>query len=508
MEYLRKLFRSYNKKEPDAEESDDKKRDALTSLAAEYAKNQGDKEVEDPSLQKLIDNPMEALENNEKLRNAFLKKQKELGLNILDLNIEPSEDANTTDLSKIELNSKIHIALNNNNARVNLLLIGKSGCGQTSFISYLTRDQELEGDDTMFAQRFNGVTFDLQIQGGNANVTVHESPGMCSGFDVPQLGEHWNKLIATVNGQGGVSIFLLLIKSNERVTTQFIDELEEFSQLYFDDKQMFWERTVVIFTAIDQLTECDTFQDRVDKVAKQVNMRGLEKLKRVIDLTGTQYLYVSCFDEGDKQRIINDLTNMIASMLTDSLAHTKEIDNLEPVCKTEENIKFTPFVATKPHHIMQYGNDARLELASSKAPPINQCNSCDILTESGNVESSNTLMSEPCSVYRTVDLNGSDAFDMNFLQELERDQLILLLKDICQDGRIYRKCKVRHSQLFAEKNLMSQKRKSSERRKNGIIGTESISIPQRFNLQTMLAKLGVGIIFSIFIIIYMILLLI
>ena len=496
MDKFGKLIGFDKKKEPDGKEND-----VFTNLAAEYAKNLGDKQIDDPSLQKLLDNPQEAFEKNEKLRNAFLKKQKELGLNILELNIEPSKGPHTTDLSKIELNSKIHIALNNNSARVNILLIGKSGCGQTSFISYLTRDHELEGGDTMFAQRFKGVTFDLQIQGGNANVRVHESPGMCSGFDVPQLGEHWNKLIATVNGQGGVSIFLLLIKSNERVTAQFIDELEEFSQLYFGDKQMFWERTVVIFTAIDQLTECDTFQDRVDKVAKQVNMRGLEKLKRVIDLTGKHCLYVNCFDKSDKQRIINDLTNMIVSMLPDSLAHTKEIDDLEPVNKTNENIEFTPIVVTKPHHIMQYGNDARLELASSKAPPINQCISCDIMTESVNVESSNILLSEPSSVYRTVDLSASDAFDMNFLQELERDQLILLLKDICHDGRLCRKCKARHSQLFAEKNLMSQKKICPKRRKNGIIGTESIPIPQRFNLQTM------GIVISIFIIIYIILLL-
>ena len=130
--------------------------------------------------------------------------------------------------------------------------------------------------------------YDLHIYGGKANLRVHESPGMCSGFEVAQLGKHWNKLIATINRQGGVGIFLLLIKSNERVTAQFIDELEEFSELFFDDKQMFWGRTIVIFTAIDQLTECDTFQDRVDKITKQVNMQGLESLKRIINLTGNR----------------------------------------------------------------------------------------------------------------------------------------------------------------------------------------------------------------------------
>ena len=457
MESLRKWFRSYNKKEPDAEESD-----VLTNQTAEYANDIGDKQAEDPNFKRLMEDPIEALKNNEKLRNAVLKKQKEMGLNILDLNIEPSEDAHTTDISKIELNSKIHIAMNNNNGRVNLLLIGKSGCGQTSFISYLTRDHELEGDDTMFAQRFNGVTFDLQIQGGNANVRVHESPGMCSGFDVPQLGEHWNKLIATMNGQSGVSIFLLLIKSNERVTAQFIDELEEFSQLYFGDKQMFWERTVVIFTAIDQLTECDTFQDRVDKVSKQVNK--LEKLKRVIDLTGKHCLYVSCFDEADKQRIVNDLTNMIVSMLPYCLGHTKKIDDLEPVNKKNESILETsPIVVTKPAHIIHNDVSKNLEVESSKVDPLSKFDPSNSMMESDDENQNNN------SVLQSIYIPNQHDFD--FLSHLNRADLISLFKEMCDDKKTYVKLQGKASSLEKElqhgnsKSKKSNKKKKADRKK-------------------------------------------
>ena len=197
-------------------------------------------------------------------------------------------------------------------------------------------------------------------------------------------------------------------------------------------------------------------------------LKNNEKLSNAF-LKKQKELGLNILDEGDKQHIVDDLTNMIVSMLSGCLAHNEEIDDLEPVNKTNEKIKFTPFVGTKPHHIMHYDNDARLESESSQAvpnvPPINQCDSCDIMTESGNVESSNILLREQCSVYRTENLNASDAFDMNFLLELEREQLILLLKDICHDGKIYRKCKVRHSQLFAEKNSDVPKAKKSKKNK-------------------------------------------
>ena len=398
MDKLRKLFSPAFKEEPDGKESDE-----WTKRISEYAPNLGDIQIDDPSLQKLIDNPMEALKNNEKLRNEVLKKQKELGLNILDLNIEPSEDAQTTDISKIELNSKSHITMNNNNGR------------------------------------------------------VHESPGMCSGFDIPQLGEHWNKLIATVNVQGGASIFLLLIKSNERVTTQFIDELEEFSQLYFDDKRMFWERTVVIFTAIDQLTECDTFQDRVAKIAKQVNMRGLEKLKRVIDLTRKHCLYVSCFDEGDKQRIVNDLTNMIVSMLPDCLAHTKEIEDPVPVCKTNESI----FEATKPAHIIHNDVSKNLEVESSKVDPLFKFDPSNSMMESDDEYQNNN------SVHQSTYIPNQHDFD--FLNHLNRAELITLFKIMCVDKKTYVKLQGKVSSLEKEPQHGNSKSKRSRKiRKNRV----------------------------------------
>ena len=245
-----KWIRYYNKKKPDG------------------------KEEEDPNFKRSMEDPIEALKNNEKLRNAFLKKQKELGLNILDLNTDPSEDAHTTDISKIELNSKIHIAMNNNNGRVN-------------------------------------------------------------------------------------------------------------------------------------------------KIGKQVNMRELEKLKRVIDLTGKHCLYVSCFDEGDKQRIVNDLTNMIVSMLTDCLAYSEEIENPVPVCITNESI-FETGPITKI-----------LEEESSKVDP--------------------------------------NQHDFDFLNHLNRVELISLFKELCDDKNIYAKLLDKVSSLGKgpQHGKSQSKRSRKNRKKSG-----------------------------------------
>ena len=138
----------------------------------------------------------------------------------------------TTDLGEIKLNEKIKVHQSGNTTdTINILMFGKSGCGQTTLLSYLTDNNQLIGTDSMSTQQFSAETFQLPSDTGMTNIRINESPGMCSGLEIQQLQEHWNHLISRVNKEGGVNVFLLLIKSNERITLQFIDELEEFSEL-------------------------------------------------------------------------------------------------------------------------------------------------------------------------------------------------------------------------------------------------------------------------------------
>ena len=236
-----------------------------------------------------------------------------------------------TDLGEIKLNEKIRIHQSDDTTdTVNILMFGKSGCGQTTLLSYLTGNKHLIGTDSMSTQKFSAETFQLPSDTGMTNIRINESPGMCSGLEVEELQEHWNHLISRVNNEGGVSVFLLLIKSNERITSQFIDEIEEFSELYFEEKEELWKRTVVVFTTIDELKGCNSYEDRVNKLETQIVKPGMEKVKKLLDQTSTECIYVSSIDSSDKRRFIKDLTKRINSTAPDNnlLTQSLKISNL------------------------------------------------------------------------------------------------------------------------------------------------------------------------------------
>ena len=276
------------------------------------------------TLKEALDNPLKALETNEKLRNAVAAKGKQMGWNILPTNNVTSNKiaahncdskVTNTDLGEIKLNEKIKVHQSGSTTdTINILMFGKSGCGQTTLLSYLTDNNQLIGTDSMSTQQFSAETFQLPNDTGMTNIRINESPGMCSGLEIQQLQEHWNHLISRVNKEGGVSVFLLLIKSNERIPSQFIDELEEFSELYFDEREELWKRTAVVFTSIDELKGCNTLEDRINKLETQIAKPGMEKVKNVIDQTSAQCIYVSSLDHSDKQRVVNDLSEMLRSI--------------------------------------------------------------------------------------------------------------------------------------------------------------------------------------------------
>ena len=276
------------------------------------------------TLKEILDNPLKALETNEKLRNAVAAKGKQMGWNILPTNNVTSNKiaahncdskVTNTDLGEIKLNEKIKVHQSGNTTdTINILMFGKSGCGQTTLLSYLTDNNQLIGTDSMSTQQFSAETFQLQSDTGMTNIRINESPGMCSGLEIQQLQEHWNNLISRVNREGGVNVFLLLIKSNERITSQFIDELEEFSELYFDEGEELWKRTVVVFTSIDELKGCNTLEDRINKLETQIVKPGMEKVKNVIDQTSAQCIYVSSIDHLDKQRVVSVLKDRLQSI--------------------------------------------------------------------------------------------------------------------------------------------------------------------------------------------------
>ena len=275
-------------------------------------------------LTEILSDPLKALETNEKLRNAVAAKGKQMGWNLIPTNnitsnqiVAHNSDSKvpSTDLGLIELNEKIKIHQSGDTTdTINILMFGKSGCGQTTLLSYLTENNQLIGTDSMSTQQFSAETFQLPSDSGMTKICINESPGMCSGFEIQELQEHWNLLISRVNKEGGVSVFLLLIKSYESITSQFIDEIEEFSELYFDEREELWKRTVVVFTSIDELKGCNSLEDRVKKLETQIVKPGMEKVKAVLDQTSTRCIYVSSIDLLDKQRVVNILKDRLQSI--------------------------------------------------------------------------------------------------------------------------------------------------------------------------------------------------
>ncbi|KAI6657240.1 hypothetical protein LOD99_11164 [Oopsacas minuta] len=360
-------------------------------------------------------------------------------------------------------------------------MFGKSGCGQTTLLSYLTKNNQLKGVDSMSTQQFYAETIDIQSKSEMAKVRIHESPGMCSGFEIPQLEEHWNRLIEGVNDEGGVSIFLLLIKSNERIISQLIDELEEFSELYFKDKEEMWKRTVIVFTTIDELNGCSTFEERVAKLESQIAMRGMEKVKGIIDRTGNKCLYVSCIDQADKYRLLFDLKDRIISIyrfngFNGYLSET-ETDSNTSIPYPKKSVELQD--NHRECHQLPMSNHKKLFKGNNivSLHPFTQSN-----RENSNVTSFE--MKEFKSNHHDTDDNTSDLADrkmrantisgipnMDFgaeddefdhIQQLNREELIKLVQEMCQDKKGRKLCNKKFSKLFLTKEPPLKKGKKEK----------------------------------------------
>ena len=432
---------------------------------------QGDhsKEEENPQLKEILNNPLEAMEKNEKLRNAVAAQGKKMGWDILpkaNTNETTSRDyvskCPTTDLGEIKLNEKIKIHQSGDTTdTINIMMFGRSGCGQTTLLSYLTENNQLIGTDSMSTQQFSAETFQLSSDTGMTKIRINESPGMCSGFEIKELQQHWNHLISRVNKEGGVSVFLLLIKSNERITSQFIDEIEEFSELYFDEREELWKRTVVVFTSIDELKGCSSLEDRVNKLETQIAKPGMEKVKKLLDQASNTCVYVGSMDNPDKQRFIKDLTRKISSITPENNLLTQSLTNLEPVVRSHNpnnplnGHDEIPTVPRPPHVI----SNPQLPLENP------DCEISPLSTEKCKFsETFNSItVTEPMSVYATESLDHtistSNPDETDFLQSLSHEQLLLLTQDMCKDRKIRKRARKTHDALFPITRVSSPKPK-------------------------------------------------
>ena len=367
--------------------------------------------LEHPKIKEIMQNPLEAYQKNEALRNLLSKHDPSLS-QLFD-NKESditSEEEPSTDLGSIDLESKIKICpLDDKPKIVKVLLLGRSGCGQTSLLGYLTDNTEFKGADTMFAQNFEANSFDIEIGDVGFEIGLTESPGMCGGMELDELGNHWKELIRTINDTGGVGIFMLLIKSNERILLEFFEEFEAFSAKYVEDTTKFWERTIVIFTSIDELKGCDTYEASVKRLQKQIECKGMERLKNIIDKTKDGPLYVSSVRVEQKKQFLQKLSNAISLIIENPLKDVKQKSDDE-ISHEENNVK-TDFSNTSIKNTDLKSNTSEI---NPKFPK----------DENEISESNSEGESEP-----------------KFLEDLTRDQLLQLIKAMCEDKLCSKVCK-------------------------------------------------------------------
>ena len=407
--------------------------------------------LQNPQLKEILNNPLEAIEKNEKLRNAGAAQGKKMGWDILpkaNANETPSlnyvSKCPTTDLGLIELNEKIKIHQSGDTTdTINILMFGKSGCGQTTLLSYLTENNQLIGTDSMSTQQSSAETFQLPSDTGMTKIRINESPGMCSDFEIEELQQHWNHLISRVNKEGGVSVFLLLIKSNERINSQFIDEVKEFSELYFDEKEELWKRTVVVFTSIDELKGCNSLEDRVNKLEIQIAKPGMEEVKIIINQTSNTCIYVGSMDHPDKHRFIKDLTKRISSIAPENNLLTQSLTNLEPVVRNPDNpLNGHDEIPTIPSQLP-------LENPDCEVSPLNT-EKCKFSETSDSI-----TVTEPISVYATESLDHT----ISTSNPDDTDKLLLVTPDVCKGRNISKNFRKTHDALFPTTHVSSPKPK-------------------------------------------------
>ena len=389
---------------------------------------QNEPRLEDPKMKEIMEDPIGACEKYEKLRN-LLSKQDPSMMQFFDKETKngPSVYEPSTDLGSIDLESKIKISpFDVTSNIIKVMMIGKSGCGQTSLLGYLTENSQLKGADTMFAQTFEANAFNIKVGDVGLEIKLIESPGMCGGMELDELGDYWKELVKTINDTGGIGIFMLLIKSNERLISEFFEELQAFSTLFVEDTANFLKRTIVIFTSIDELKDCNTYEASVERLQKQIAAKGMEKLKNIIDQTKGGPLFVSNVRIDEKKIFLQNLSEAISLMIETKTKDPKQTSGNGIILK-ENHLKSVPFT-----------------------------------NENSDIES---IPCENNPEFTTKDIEISEAdSELYFFEEFSREQLLHLLKEICQVESCCEVCNEIHMRNF-QNELKLKPPKTSKRKK-------------------------------------------
>ena len=206
---------------------------------------------------------------------------------------------------------------------IRIMLLGNSGCGKSSLIRFITENKGNYPSTNQTTNNRDGVGFE------NHMFELIETPGFQS--LVPD--STWQELVDRVNICGGIDIFLLVINAAEKTDMVGYLALSQFERKHIEDRLLFWDRVVVVFTHADYMGATPSEQEK--NVQLELHEFDADKLRQVVINAENRCLYVNSLNtelsyQDLQLRALYDQINRIQEPFPDKYSFDS-LDDYDPM---------------------------------------------------------------------------------------------------------------------------------------------------------------------------------
>ena len=222
---------------------------------------------------------------------------------------------------------------------IRLMLLGNRGCGKSSFIQFTSgnKNRTSPGNRTVRSK----------VKGVHRLFDMIEAPGFQTG-----AGERvWHEIVSHTNQLGGVDVFLLLLNAMEEDATRVYKELEFFERKYVSNKQLFWERSIVVFTHADSRGSTRSEQEK--NIQIMLHNFNADMLRQIVINADNRCLYVNSLDHTCQTVQLQLLNNQIDKI---QKSYCEEI-LLQSVVSMNDYTTMTTFGTSLSHHLDHMNNE-------------------------------------------------------------------------------------------------------------------------------------------------------
>ena len=248
-----------------------------------------------------------------------------------------------SDTPSLELRRLMHVRGSEafkSHSVIRLMLLGNSGSGKSSFVQFMSG----------YKNKISPVsrTARVRVKGVGRLFDMIEAPGFQCG-----AGEGvWHETVAHSNQCGGVDVFLLILNAMEEDAVGVYRELNNFERKYVSNRQLFWERAVVVFTHAD--SKGSTQSEREKNIQILLHDFNADKLREIVINVDNRCLYVNSLDHTSTyqavqlQSLYNQINKMQEPYPEDLL--------LQSVVSMNDYNPMTTFGSSLSHHIDYMNN--------------------------------------------------------------------------------------------------------------------------------------------------------